>query len=587
MLFGRHINKYYLKYFLYFLFGIIALVAVDFYQLKTPEITQKIIDGLKDKSLTIALVKEYMLEFLKIIAIILVGRFVWRICIFGNGVRVGSDLREEMFKHSLTLSQNYYQVNKTGALMSLYITDLQAVRQSFGQGTVMFIDIICLGTMALYKMLKIDVLLTVFASIPLAIMSLIAGVIGRYIRKKFEARQKVYADLSDFSQESFSGISVIKAFVAEGRELLAFKKVNQEAKEKNIEFVKASTLLRILIGIFISSVVIVIIAYGGYLVYQKKILDGELFTVGRLFEYLSYFSSLTWPMMAVSQLINLNNQARASLKRINQLFAATPEIVDKDVKDVKELKGKISFQNLTFKYPGSEEEVLKDISFTINKGESIGIIGKTGSGKTTLVDLLLRVYNVNKGEIFLDDNDIMEIPFKIVRESIAYVPQDNFLFSDTIRNNINFSNHDLGIEKTKEAASLADVDENIEEFYDKYETMLGERGVTVSGGQKQRIAIARALIKNAPILILDDSVSSVDTKTEEKIITNLEKTRQGKTTILIAHRISTVKRMDRIIIIDDGMIKGNGSHEELLKSNELYQNMVHLQTLEAEIGGDD
>jgi len=587
MLFGRHINKYYLKYFLYFLFGIIALVAVDFYQLKTPEITQKIIDGLKDKSLTIALVKEYMLEFLKIIAIILVGRFVWRICIFGNGVRVGSDLREEMFKHSLTLSQNYYQVNKTGALMSLYITDLQAVRQSFGQGTVMFIDIICLGTMALYKMLKIDVLLTVFASIPLAIMSLIAGVIGRYIRKKFEARQKVYADLSDFSQESFSGISVIKAFVAEGRELLAFKKVNQEAKEKNIEFVKASTLLRILIGIFISSVVIVIIGYGGYLVYQKKILDGELFTVGRLFEYLSYFSSLTWPMMAVSQLINLNNQARASLKRINQLFAATPEIVDKDVKDVKELKGKISFQNLTFKYPGSEEEVLKDISFTINKGESIGIIGKTGSGKTTLVDLLLRVYNVNKGEIFLDDNDIMEIPFKIVRESIAYVPQDNFLFSDTIRNNINFSNHDLGIEKTKEAASLADVDENIEEFYDKYETMLGERGVTVSGGQKQRIAIARALIKNAPILILDDSVSSVDTKTEEKIITNLEKTRQGKTTILIAHRISTVKRMDRIIIIDDGMIKGNGSHEELLKSNELYQNMVHLQTLEAEIGGDD
>lgn len=587
MLFGRHINKYYLKYFLYFLFGIIALVAVDFYQLKTPEITQKIIDGLKDKSLTIALVKEYMLEFLKIIAIILVGRFVWRICIFGNGVRVGSDLREEMFKHSLTLSQNYYQVNKTGALMSLYITDLQAVRQSFGQGTVMFIDIICLGTMALYKMLKIDVLLTVFASIPLAIMSLIAGVIGRYIRKKFEARQKVYADLSDFSQESFSGISVIKAFVAEGRELLAFKKVNQEAKEKNIEFVKASTLLRILIGIFISSVVIVIIGYGGYLVYQKKILDGELFTVGRLFEYLSYFSSLTWPMMAVSQLINLNNQARASLKRINQLFAATPEIVDKDVKDVKELKEKISFQNLTFKYPGSEEEVLKDISFTINKGESIGIIGKTGSGKTTLVDLLLRVYNVNKGEIFLDDNDIMEIPFKIVRESIAYVPQDNFLFSDTIRNNINFSNHDLGIEKTKEAASLADVDENIEEFYDKYETMLGERGVTVSGGQKQRIAIARALIKNAPILILDDSVSSVDTKTEEKIITNLEKTRQGKTTILIAHRISTVKRMDRIIIIDDGMIKGNGSHEELLKSNELYQNMVHLQTLEAEIGGDD
>lgn len=585
MLFGRHVNRYYIKYGLYFLLGIVALIAVDVFQLETPRIIKDIINGLQFKTLTADQLWGYMKEIAVVAVVIFVGRFLWRICIFGNGVRIESDLREVMFKHSETLSQEYYQVNKTGALMSLYITDLQALRASFGQGIVMFIDVLFLGVLAFYKMIKIDVLLTLFACIPLILMAICAGVIGRRIRKKFEARQKAYADLSDFSQESFSGIAVIKAFVKEAKELLAFSKINKNAMDKNIEFVKTSTLLRILIGLLISSVVIVIIGYGGYLVYSKQVLGGEVFTIGRLTEYLSYFSSLTWPMMAISQLINMNSQARASLKRINALLDTKPGIIDENVDEDAVIEGAIEFRNLNFAYPGTDRLVLEDISFKINKGESLGIIGRTGSGKTTLVDLLLRIYNLEDEQLFLDGVDIMRLPFKKVRSAIAYVPQDNFLFSETIRHNINFDDKHADIKKTIEAALLADVDGNIREFKEGYETILGERGVTVSGGQKQRISIARALIKDAPILIMDDSVSAVDTKTEETILNNLKKHRQGKTTILIAHRFTTVKDMDKILILDEGRVAGFGTHDELLEGNHLYQTMVHLQTLEDEIGG--
>lgn len=585
MLFGRHVNRYYIKYGLYFLLGIAALIAVDIFQLKTPELIRSIIDGIEQSTITRTELVGYMKQFFIIVLVMFAGRFLWRICIFGNGVRIETDIREAMFKHTERLSQEYYQVNKTGALMSLYITDLQAIRQSFGQGMVMFIDVLFLGVLAFYKMLKIDLLLTILSCIPLVLMAICAGVIGRYIRKKFELRQKAYADLSDFAQESFSGIAVIKAFVKEGKELLAFSKINKDTMDKNIEFVKAATLLRIIIGLLISSVVIVIIGYGGYLVYSDAILGGKVFTIGRLTEYLSYFSSLTWPMMAISQLINLNSQSKASLKRVNQLLDQKPDIVDKDVINVDSIEGKIEFNHLNFKYPGTDKLVLEDITFTINKGESIGIIGRTGSGKTTLVDLLLRIYNLEDKQIYIDDKDIMHLPFKKVRDGIAYVPQDNFLFSDTINNNINFYNRNSDLVKTRFAASLADVDTNISDFKEGYDTILGERGVTVSGGQKQRISIARALIKDAPILILDDSVSAVDTKTEETILNNLNTYRKDKTTILIAHRFSTVKNMDKIVILDDGKLAGFGTHEELLKNNTLYQNMVRLQTLEDEVGG--
>lgn len=586
MLFGKHINKYYYKYAFFFILGIAALVAVDFFQLDIPKIIGDIIDGLKDKTLTDEQLKDFILSMLFIAAVMFCGRFLWRYCIFGNGWRIESDLREEMFKHSEKLSQRFYQVNKVGSLMALYTNDLNAIRNVFGQGTVMLVDFVVLGSLTFYRMWMIDNTLTIIAMIPLILMAICSAIIGRYIRKKFEASQKAYADLSDFAQESFSGMAVIKAFVKEGKELLAFGKINKNSMDKNIEFVKASTLLRITIGLLISSVIIIIMGYGGWLVFNKSVVRGELFTIGTLTEYISYFTSLTWPMMAISSLINLRSQAKASLQRINQLLNEKIDIIDDDVIDVKDIKGKITYNNLNFSYPNSNREVLHNITFTINPGEKIGVVGRTGSGKTTLVDVLLRIYNLEANQVLIDDVDIMKLPIKKIRDAIAYVPQDNFLFSDTILNNINFYHENGELEDAVKAAKMADVDSNISEFKEGYETILGERGVTVSGGQKQRISIARALVKDAPILILDDSVSAVDTKTEETILKNLDELRQGKTTILIAHRVTTIQSMDRIAIIDEGHLVGFGTHAELLANNELYQNMVYLQRLEDEVRGD-
>ena len=585
MIFGRHINIYYWKYLHYMILGIIALIFVDYFQLEIPRIIGEIVDGLDKSTLTVDSLAEYMKMMLVIIGVMFGGRFLWRYCIFGNGTRIQTDIREKMFAKSLKLPQEYYQTNKVGALMAYFTSDLMAVRMSFSRGTVLTIDFLFLGGLALYKMFNINVYLTLASVVPMIIVAIISSVIAKQMRKKFLARQNSYADLSDFTQESFSGLSVIKAFVKEGKELLAFRWKNKDYRDKNIDFVRSSTLLNILVGAFISSINLIIILFGGYFVYQGKMLGGEeVLSIGQLTEYISLFGSLTWPMMAIGQLINLRSQAKASLERVNTILDAEETVKDApDVVSNTSKQGKISFKGLTFSYPGSSKPVLENVTFDIEAGESVGIIGRTGSGKTTLVDLLLRIYNIEPNQLFIDDIDIMSLPLKEVRDEIAYVPQDNFLFSDTIRNNINFSSTAVDNKDVIKAAKLADVHENISEFSLKYDTVLGERGVTVSGGQKQRISIARALIKDAQILILDDSVSAVDTKTEEEILTNLNKTRVGKTTILIAHRISTIQNLDKIVLLDHGKVVAVGSHEELLENSKLYANMVLLQKLEDEV----
>ncbi len=578
MLFGKNVNRYYFKYAHFFILGLIALVLVDIYQLEIPEIIGNIIDGIKDETITSLIIKEFMKDLAIIVAIMFVGRFLWRVCIFGNGIRIEADLRERLFAHSEKLDQTYYQENKTGALMALYTNDLTTIRQAFASGTIMFVDATLLGTLAMIRMIKIDLLMSLFASIPLLILALCGGIIGRYMRKKFEERQKSFADMSDFTQESISGISVIKAFVKEGKELLAFSKINRDYMDKNISFVKASTLLQVLITALISLVIIVIFGYGGYLVYTDTI------TIGKLAAYVSYFGTLTWPMAAIAQLINMMSQAKASLKRINGLLNHSVDVKDNEEPITNhEFKGNIAFSHLTFAYPKTEQKVLEDITFEVKAGESLGIIGRTGSGKTTIVDLLLRVYNVEADKILLDDVDIMNLPIKDIRNNIAYVPQDNFLYSDTIRNNIDFAANTHDEDKIIKAAIMADVDKNIQEFAQGYDTILGERGVTVSGGQKQRISIARALAKDATILVLDDAVSAVDTKTEEQILKNLKALRQGKTTILIAHRISTIQSCDKILVLDEGKVVAFGPHKQLIKTNPLYAKMVKLQLLEDEV----
>ena len=590
MIFGKYINKYYLKYAWILLVGLAALVLVDYFQLEVPELYRMVVNGINTGVVETAegtvpfdlnfLLDEICLPLIIIILVMVVGRFTWRICFFGTGIRVETSIRDRMFDHCKDLSAQYYQVNKVGNLMSLFTNDLETIQECFGSGIMMMCDAAFLGILTVVKMWRMDVGLTLLALIPMALLLASGILVGKYMTKKWETRQAAFSDLSDFSQESFSGIAVIKAFVKETKELLAFRRLNKRNEEVNVSYTKASTLLNITVTLFVESVICIILGYGGYLVYQGQ------FDAGQLVEYIGYFTAMVWPVMAVSQLIEMTSRGKASLNRVSELLDAKQDVVDKpDVEDVKDIEGRIEFRHLTFRYPDGEFDVLKDVSFTIEPGENVGLVGKTGSGKTTIVDLILRTYNVPDGTVFLDGHDVNTIPIRDVRAAAAYVPQDNFLFSDTIENNIAFAyegEQAAEAEAAEEAARLAAVHDNIVDFKDKYMTMLGERGVTVSGGQKQRISIARALMKHAKILILDDSVSAVDTKTEQEILTNLRKNRAGLTTILIAHRISTVEDMDKIVFIDDGRVVDVGTHDELVLRCPDYKKMVDLQKLEDE-----
>ena len=512
-----------------------------------------------------------------IILSLVFGRFLWRICLFGAGICLSTDMRSEMFNHAKGLSQQYYQKNKVGNMMSLFTNDLETVQECFGDGILMFADAVLLGVLAITKMAKMNIVLTAFTLIPMTFLLAVSTIVGKSMKRKWAKRQEAFSALSDFAQENFSGIAVIKAFVKEVRELEAFRKLNKNNEHANIEFTKSSTLLHIYVTLFVESVICIILGYGGYLVYKGQ------FNAAQLIEFISYFSSIIWPIMAVSQLIDMSSRGKASLKRVGELLDAEVDVKDRaDVKDIDYIKGDIEFRGLTFRYPDADYDALVDVTFSIKAGENVGIIGKTGAGKTTLVDLILRTYNVPDGTLFIDGHDVNSIPIRTVRKYSAYVPQDNFLFSDTIESNIAFATDGGSLEDVKRAAQLSDVHTNISEFSSQYATVLGERGVTVSGGQKQRISIARALMKDANILILDDSVSAVDTETERVIISNLRKNRQGKTTILIAHRISTVEKMDKIVFIDDSRVIATGSHEELLATCPEYAKMVELQKLEEE-----
>ncbi len=589
MIFGKHINRYYLRYAFWLILGLVALVGVDYLQLEIPALYGMVVNGMNQGFVEIDGVRQaFDMNFLldsicmpmvRVILLIIFGRFLWRVCFFGSAVKLEEDLRNRMFRHAQELSREYYQVNKVGDLMSLFTNDLDTVQECFGWGVMMFFDAVMLGIMALSKMWKMDMGLTLLSLIPMAFLLASATIVGKRLALKWDARQEAYSRLSDFSQESFSGIAVIKAFVKEGKELWAFKKLNVENEEANLAHTKASVLFRVMVTLFVESVICIILGYGGYLVYK------DVLNAGQLLEFTGYFNSVIWPIMAVSELIDMSSRGKASLARVGELLDA--EVVVKDrpgVAELKNPKGSIEFKNLTFRYPDGEFDALENISFTIHPGENIGLVGKTGSGKTTLVDLILRTYNVADGTLFIDGKDVNQLSIRSVREACAYVPQDNFLFSDTIENNIAFGVSAHGMDAVTNAARMADVDSNIKEFQQGYGTVLGERGVTVSGGQKQRISIARALMKDAPILILDDSVSAVDTKTEKTILENLRTTRAGKTTILIAHRISTIEKMDKVLFIEDGKLAAFGKHEDLYNTCVAYQKMVDLQKLEEEGG---
>ena len=587
MLFGKYVNKFYKKYWYLFLIGVTCLVLVDYFQLLIPEIYGNIVNELKENTLFSdgnSKIIKYSLELLGVGFIMLVGRFGWRNTVFGCGINVASDLRDDLYKKALKLDQEYYKSAKVGGLLSYFTNDLEVIQRVFGQGTILIVDAFFLGIIAYIKMLKLSVRIALFALIPLAIIFVGSFLVEKIMKKRFDKKQKAYERLSDFSNENFSGLSVIKAFVKEDNEKKRFDEINIDNKKANIDFVKLSIKINVFISFFLNIVAVIIIYLASdSIINLASTFAGKEFNVGNMSELVAYFNTLIWPMFALSELVNLRAQGKASLNRISDLLDTPVRIKDELVADIDSIKGDIVFNNLSFNYPDSKIDTLHNINLEIKQGEFVGIVGKTGSGKSTLIDILLRTYNINENELFIDGIDIMHLPYKKVRDSIGYVPQDNFLFSDTISNNIAFAYDAVDQSQVEEAAKRADVDDNIRNFKDKYGTILGERGVTLSGGQKQRVSIARALIKEPQILILDDSLSAVDTKTEEEILTTLKSIRHNKTTIIVSHRISCVKDLDKIIVLNSGTITGVGTHEELLESNEEYSELARLQSLENEI----
>ncbi len=574
MLFSKHFFKYYIKYIIPYAIGIGVLLLIDFVQLYIPEYIGNIIDELRGNQ-NVSYMQGLLLNIGLLVIGITVGRFIWRYTIFGASRRIQFDLMNTMFIHATNLQQSFYSEEKVGGLMAYYTNDLETIRNAYARGILMLVDGLALGTFAVIRMIRLNATMTLYAGISMILMLVFLIFILRKFQQMFKTRQASFESLSDFTQENFSGISVIRAYVKEFQQKSAFQLKSDDLYEKTIGFVKYYVVFQIIIGLTLNITVLFIVIYGSVTVIQTSNL-----TIGELTEYIAYFFTLIWPIMALAQYFSIQSQAKASAERISEYLDSEVTVKDsQDALDVK-LHGHVTLKNLTFQYPDGDTPVLKDISFDIKKGEMVGILGRTGSGKSSLVDLFLRTYNIDKNMFFIDDYDVMDIKIERVRDLMGYVPQDNFLFSETILDNILFAFDKEDEALAEQAAKLSDVHDNIIDFKDQYQTMLGERGVTVSGGQKQRLSIARAIAKDPEILILDDSVSAVDTKTEEAIISNLFKIRKNKTTIFIAHRISTVKRMDKIILLDQGKLVGIGNHASLLKTSPLYQDMVKRQQLE-------
>ena len=595
MLFGKHLNKFYLRYGIFFIIGLIALIVVDYVQLFIPEFLGIIIKEveLPREEMNLELINQTIVNTILVAVAMFIGRMTWRFSVFNASQRIEAGLRHDMFLKAEKLSQRYYHGTKVGTIMAWFTTDLETVEEFFGWGFIMLIDAIFLSIFAIIKLVKLDWVLSLVVALPLLLIIIWGALVEKFMALKWDARQKAFDDLYDFSQENFTGIRVIKAFVKETQELHAFAKVARKNQDANIDFVKTSVVFDVFISLIISAILALLLGVGGWFAYcymtdNPITLFGHVVALdsGLLVTFVGTFDYLIWPMMALGQIVSMRSRAKASMKRIEN-FLDEEEDIQNPVNAVKlhDVKGKITFNNYTFNYPGSKDPSLKGITFEINAGETIGIVGKIGSGKSTLVNSLLRMYNIEKNSILIDDVDLMSCDIDSLREVIGYVPQDNFLFSDKVRNNIAFSNQALEYEKVELAAKFADVHDNIIEFVDGYDTISGERGVTLSGGQKQRLSIARAYIKNAPIMIMDDSVSAVDVKTEETILDNIKKYRAGKTTLVIASRVSTVQHMNRILVLNDGEVEAFDTHENLLKISPTYAKMVFLQELEKEVEG--
>ena len=576
----QFIFQYIKKHRFRYIAGIITLFIVDFVNIYIPKYTGIITDGLTARTIDWNGIVHNLIYIGLLGLTLAIGRFFWRFFLFGAARKIEKELRDDMFAHLEKLDVEYYNEHKTGDLMTRFTSDLNAVRMSIGPAVISAFDATVMAVMVIAQMMiYVNVKLTLLAIIPMLFILFGELYYGKIIHARYIARQEAVSDLTDFVQESFSGVRVIKAFVRERAELRAFAKENANTKEKNLDIARLTSIIMPLLDVIIGVSILITLIYGGYLA-----LIGDI-TLGRFVAFNQYVNMLVWPMLACGDAINMFSQGSASIGRIQNVFNQKPEIFDREeTEPVEKVRGDITFSHLTFIHRGHSEPTLNDINLHVPAGTTLAIIGRTGNGKSTLVNLLLHLYNTKPGMLLIDGRDINTIELKTLRENIAYVPQDNFLFSDTLKSNISFGVDEEDMDAITRATEAACIHDNIISFPEGYDTIVGERGVTLSGGQKQRSSIARALMKDAPILILDDALSAVDTDTEERILHNLKENRAGKTTILIAHRISTIQNADIIMVLEDGTAKEIGNHESLMALKGIYYDMFEKQQLEAAVG---
>lgn len=612
----RYIKKYWFQY----LMGIIVLFGVDLLSIYIPQLTGEVTDGL---GLSVEMGGFTHEDIARCCLLILLcglgmalGRFGWRWFLFVTARKIERGMRDDLFEHLTGLSQKYFNEHKTGDLMAHFTNDIQMIRQAIGPAVISIFDAVVMTVMVLTKMIfYVNGRLTLIACIPMILILVGAIYYCTVVDKWYMEKNEAFSDMSDRVQESFSGVRVIKSFVQEKREIEEFAKVNDNNRSKTLRIVRMNSVFWPGIELVIGICRAIALLYGGWLVYE-----GEL-GLGQFVAFNQYIGMLVWPMIAVGDSVSSFSMAKAAIERIRRIMSAQPDITDTGAGNpIEKLEGNIQISNLTFSYGEELPKVLDNVSVNIPAGSSLAVIGRTGCGKTTLANLLVRLYEVNSGKIRFDGHDIKDIPLDVLRTGIAYVPQDNFLFSDTVQANIAFgvrekidieedeftlktfgkSSAELNdfiednfngryekidaayndLEQVEAAAKAACVHDNIIEFPRKYATVVGERGVTMSGGQKQRTSIARALMKDAPILILDDALSAVDTDTEEQILNNLKTNRAGKTTIIIAHRISTIQNADKIMVLDEGKVAEYGSHDELVAQGGIYAKLYEKQQLE-------
>jgi ATP-binding cassette subfamily B multidrug efflux pump len=556
--------------------GVLLLMIVALLELVPPKVIGMIIDHVKNGTLTKVLLGKWIILLLVVAAALYILRYLWRILIFGSAVKLSRQLRNELYAHFTNMPPSFYQRKRIGDLMAHATNDLQAIQQTAGSGVLTLVDSLALGSFVLIAMaFTISWKLTLISLIPMPFMALATSRYGTLLHKRFLKAQEAFSSLNDKVQESVSGIKVIKTFGYEQEDVESFRKQSNKVVTENMAVARIDALFDPTISLIVGISFFLAVVFGA-----KMVLAGEL-TIGELVSFTTYLGILIWPMLAFGWLFNIVERGRASYDRVRSLLSEQEEI--KEAKNAIHTPptGDITYALERFAYPNETTPVLQNIFFTLKRGETLGIVGKTGAGKTTLLKLLIREFDQYDGKIMFGGHEISEYTLAALRTSIGYVPQDHFLFSATVKENIAFACPEASEEKIVEAAKLASIHDDIGQFTDGYETIVGERGVSLSGGQKQRISIARALLMNPEVLILDDSLSAVDAKTEESILAALKENRTGKTTIITSHRLSAIQHADVILVLDNGQIVQMGTHDQLVNEHGWYRDMYYRQQLES------